>query len=462
MVRCKRLKSGIFVAHERLRHINGVNCRIVFKAGYTQETSKNKQLTSIAHLVEHMICKDASSKNYSVQDKKDFEIKCFSYNASTSFDTNSYYATMHKKYLEEFIKRYADYIGNPAFTEKELQENKKVIIEEFYKNGFDNASDLRNNYFYTQVLGTPNLKRLASLNQKDLPDRINKMKLEDCFEYIKSLYTQDNCFVFVCGNVSLSKVIRLIKQYLEPSLARKRSLRLPYYREADSFEDGSLKQVYDDKYKNKNKLYLVFNNFDGVDYTPAYITGDLLYEKFKSYIRGDNSLSYAPYANFFSDRNYGILEVGMDCTDASFVKSLNATLKFFAKKLYKATQTELDEIIERYLLGKNIQYQSLKDRTYSLSSRFAYCGDFRSDRELDRIDKQLKNFKVEDYHKIIDNLIKNPPHLFMICPKEVYNNISYEQIIDMLNGKIEKIELLNKKKEGDTKSAKGKDKIEKK
>ncbi len=462
MVRFKRLKSGIFIAHERLRHINGVNCRIEFKAGHTQEKPDNKELTTISHLVEHMICKDASSKKYSVKDKKDFSVKCQLYNASTSFDINSYYATMHKKYLEEFIKRYADYIGNPAFTEKELQENKKVIIEEFYRNGFDAPSDIRDNFYYSKVLGVPNLKRLASINKEDLPDRINSITLEDCFEFIKNLYTQDNCFVFVNGNVSFNKVVKLIKRYIEPNLEKKRSVCLPYYRNVDRFENGCIEQVYKERYKNKNKLFLAFCNCIGQDYTPAYILGDLLHEKFKNYIRGDNSISYAPFANCFSDGNYSIMEAGLDCTDENFIEGLNKMLNFFAKKLYKATQEELDEIIERYLLGKNIQYRNLVNETQGFSSRFAYCGDFRSDRELEKIDKQIKKLNVEDYHKIIENLIENPPHLFMTCPKEFYKNISYEQIVDMLSGRIEKIEPIQKVCKEESKKASKKTQVKNK
>ncbi len=446
MVRCKRLKSGIFIAHERLSHINGVNCRIEFKAGYTQERPEKKELTTIAHLVEHMICKDASSKNYSTQDKKDFAMKCLLYNATSSFDIVSYYATMHKKYLEEFVKRYADYIKNPAFKENELEDNKKVIIEEFYKTGFNSVRDIRDNFYYSKVIGTPNLKRLASINKEDLPERINSITIEDCYEHIKSLYTLDNCYIFVNGNVSLRRVVKLVKKYLEPTLQKKRSISLPYFRDIDCFEKGLCEQVYKEEYKNKNKLYLAFGDFEGQDYTQAFIIGDLLHEKFKRYIRDEKSLSYAPYAEYFSNRNYGVLEAGLDCTDISFIDALNAMLEFFAKKLYKASQEEMDEIIERYLLSKNIQFRSLVDKTSSFSSRFAYCQDFRSDKELDKIDKQIKNFKVEEYERVIEKITQTPPHLFMACPNKFYDKISYNQIEDMLSGRIDKIQVQEIKK----------------
>ncbi len=455
MARYKVLKSGLTIIHSRSRGINGVCCRLVFGSGYTQEPIENKKLTTIAHLVEHMIAADASSEKCSPKQKHDYITDYRSWNAYTNPNFNEYFAVCHKKFLKQFIETTIEYIAHPAFTEEELAANKKVIIDEFYRS--NDTPEVETSYFrYEYVEDAKSVSRLTSKRDKDLPDRINKLTIEDCLKHINDLYTLDNCTLIVNGNVKFSEVKKLAETIIEPQLNPKCARKLESVGLVGKFKKPCLKCLTKEIYKDKSFIYLDFRKLEKADSYKNAVFGNLLHKKFFDFIRNDQSLSYSPHACLPFTAVYNGLRLTVPCTDENFLKVLNEALRFVKEKAYKVTQEQIDTEVESQFVNYNLEHGRLLPTNDNLKYRFLEDGDFRTDKQRKRAFKAMKKYTVKDYDELMGSYFTTRPYVFLICSEKYNGKITHKMICDVLDGKKKKIEFEEKETKKTTKESNNK------
>lgn len=446
MSKFKVLKSGLTVIHHRNKKINGVFCRFIFGAGFLQEDPKNAKLTTVAHVVEHLIMSQGSSKNYSVDEKRRLRDSYLGANASTGPNYVDYAALMHKKYIRQFLETFTDYFTNPAFTEEELESAKKVIIQELFRIK-DDVWREEGKYVISNSFDSKSIHRYRFTEDEKQAERINKLTIKDCKKFIDDLYTLDNLAIVINGNISYRKARKLIAEIVEPKIKPHRAYKLDYFMIDGEFKKPHLISISKDIYRNKNVISLLIYRHGSQDTLKYSIFRKLLYRKFFDYIRKERALSYDPQTILGFNKVNSFLKFIVSCSDENFLSTLNSVLEFIRDKKYLITQEELDKIIKTTLESENIQPAPLTSANWSMVTQYLEDGDFRSKRQKKRDLKATKKLTVKDYQEEIEDFLKVRPNVFLCCPKEYEGKITHKMICDVLEGKKEKIEFEELKKE---------------
>ena len=446
MSKFKVLKSGLTVIHHRNKKINGVFCRFIFGAGFLQEDPKNAKLTTVAHVVEHLVMGQGSSKNYSVDDKKKIREKYFASNAATSVNWVEYFALMHKKYVRQFFETFTDYIVNPAFTEEELESAKMVIVEEVCRMQ-DTPGRQDSVEYISETYDSKTIKRYRTQFDGELTERIKKLTVSDCIKFIRDQYTLNNCAIVINGNITLRKVRKLIAEIVEPQMNAKRAYKLDYFGIDGEFKKPHLTCVSKELYKDKNVVSIRFHKHGTIESFQTEIFRKALFRKFFDFIRDERNLSYGPRTSIGFNKINSSIGFFVECSDKNFAPVLNSVLEFIRDKKYMLTQEELDKIIETRLENEKVQGAPLAVRNNSMGTRYLEDGDFRTRGQRKRAFKAIKKLKVSDYQNAVEEFLKVRPNVFLCCPKEYEGKITHKMICDVLEGKKEKIEFEELKKE---------------
>lgn len=177
-----------------------------YKVGASNESRPN---TGISHMLEHMMFK--GTDQYPVGEFSRIIAKNGGdENAFTSKDYTAYYQKMHRSKLELAIKMEADRMRNLVFSNRELQKERQVVIEERRMRVEDNPNakifeQLRNISFdpsgayHAPVIGF----------QED----IESYQLNDLKDWYAKYYAPNNATLVVVGDVDPMQVIKYAKQY---------------------------------------------------------------------------------------------------------------------------------------------------------------------------------------------------------------------------------------------------------
>ena len=100
------------------------------KTGSINETDDNN---GVAHFLEHLFFK-GTSKHPSKEFDTILESKGAVTNAATSKDFTHYYILIPSQYFDLALDLHSDMLLNPLIPRKELEKERKVVLEEIAKN----------------------------------------------------------------------------------------------------------------------------------------------------------------------------------------------------------------------------------------------------------------------------------------------------------------------------------------
>ena len=172
------------------------------KTGSINETDENN---GVAHFLEHLFFK-GTSKHPANEFDQILESKGAVTNAATSKDFTHYYILIPSQYFELALDLHSDMLLNPLIPRKELEKERKVVIEEIAKNNDNPTTILYRNLvkgFYKEhpykrdVIGT-----------KDVIESISR---EQILDFYNKWYTPQNMTTVVVGDVDTQKALSLIK-----------------------------------------------------------------------------------------------------------------------------------------------------------------------------------------------------------------------------------------------------------
>jgi len=198
--------------------------QVWYKVGSKHDPGRK---SGMSHLLEHMMFK--GSKNY--------ENKIFSRliqsnggidNAFTTKDYTMYYETLPSNKIEIALKLEADRMYNLLLKEKDLKDEKNVVMEERRLRYEDDPQ----NSLYEEVVATAFkihpyrnpvigwMPEIKSITQKDL------------IKHYKSYYCPKNSFIVIVGDVIADEIFNKVKKYFSnipicSSLPLKISLKEP-------------------------------------------------------------------------------------------------------------------------------------------------------------------------------------------------------------------------------------------
>ena len=197
------LSNGLEVTAEILPFSRSVSMGFFVRCGARNETP---EVSGVSHFLEHMIFK--GSKIRSAQDvNREFDALGISFNAWTSEETTTFFATLLPEYLERCIEIYAD-ILRPIIRVKDFQAEKKVILEEIgmYENEppFNMDEKIRQTFFNGHSIGNPVLGTVKS---------VRKLTAARLKTYFQERYAPKNIVLCACGSVDFDVLVRLAEKY---------------------------------------------------------------------------------------------------------------------------------------------------------------------------------------------------------------------------------------------------------
>lgn len=309
------LENGlkVIVHKDKTTPITAVN--ILYNVGAKDE---DPDKTGFAHLFEHLMF--GGSKNIPVYDEP-LEKAGGSNNAFTNNDITNYYLTIPQNNIETAFWLESDRMNELAFSEKSLEVQKNVVIEEFKQRYLNQP------YGDVWLLFRPLAYKVHpykwSTIGKDI-SHIEKATLEDVKSFFYKYYRPNNAIMVVAGNVETQQIKDLTNKWFGP-IKRGDAFTRNIPEEPMQTQERTLKVERDVPY---NAIYMAFHVCKRTDYD--FYTLDIISDIFSNGKSSRFNEELIKNKKFFSEINafltgdidnglfviYGKLHNGIDINTA--------------------------------------------------------------------------------------------------------------------------------------------------
>lgn len=173
----------------------------------TGSADEKKGEEGISHFIEHLVFK--GTKEFGVGEiAATVEGSGGELNAYTSFDQTVFYVTISKQYTDVALKVISQMMGYPTFDEKEIDNEREVVIEEI-KRGQDSFGRQSSQLLFSQAYrGHP--YGIPVIGYDKVIRKVSKKKMLD---YFHSRYVPSNMFLVVSGDFELSEMKDKVKRF---------------------------------------------------------------------------------------------------------------------------------------------------------------------------------------------------------------------------------------------------------
>ncbi|MGF7186940.1 putative Zn-dependent peptidase [Desulfitispora alkaliphila] len=206
MYKKEKLNNGIRIVTEEIPHVKSVVLGIWVKVGSRDETEEEHGLS---HLLEHLMFK-GTEKRTARQIGEELDAVGGQLNAFTAKEYTCYYCRVLDEHLDMGIDVLTDMFFNSTFKEKDIEREKKVVLEEI-KMYEDAPDELIHDYFSQFVwanstLGKPILGTMES---------VAGLNREKVLSYYNKHYRAPNIVVAVAGKVKHDDIVAKLKPIFE-------------------------------------------------------------------------------------------------------------------------------------------------------------------------------------------------------------------------------------------------------
>jgi predicted Zn-dependent peptidase len=229
-----KLPNGQTVIVQEIHNNPIVTIDTWIKTGSINETDAN---SGVAHFLEHLFFKGTKQHPVGEFDRL-LESKGAYVNAATSKDFTHYYISLPSEYLDTALELHADMLSHPQIPSKELEKERKVVLEEIAKDQntpskqvYDNLNEMLYTYhpYKRRVIGSSEV--------------ISTITREGVLDYYNSFYSPSNMITLVVGDVDTASTVDKISKYF----------------------DGDLKKINKKNYKKEHQLSAQKRNVEYLD-----------------------------------------------------------------------------------------------------------------------------------------------------------------------------------------------------
>ncbi len=172
------------------------------KTGSINETDENN---GVAHFLEHLFFK-GTSKHPAKEFDQILEAKGAVTNAATSKDFTHYYILIPSQYFELALDLHSDMLLNPLIPRKELEKERKVVIEEIAKNNDKPTTVLYRNLVQGFYKNHPYKRDV--IGTKEVIETISR---EQILDFYNTWYTPNNMTTVIIGDINTQNALDLVK-----------------------------------------------------------------------------------------------------------------------------------------------------------------------------------------------------------------------------------------------------------
>lgn len=199
-----KLDNGQTVVIQEVKANPIVTIDTWIKTGSINETDENN---GVSHFLEHLFFK--GSKNHAPGEfDKILETKGAVTNAATSKDFTHYYITIPSKDFDLALEMHSDMLLNPLIPRKELEKERKVVIEEIMKDANSPSTVVYDNLI--ELLYSKHPYKRKVIGTTDVISTIHRDKI---LEYYNQYYNPSNMVTVIIGDINSAEAIEKVRQY---------------------------------------------------------------------------------------------------------------------------------------------------------------------------------------------------------------------------------------------------------
>jgi predicted Zn-dependent peptidase len=227
------LANGIRVVSEYIPYVKSVAVGIWVGAGSRFEKD---QYNGISHFLEHLFFK-GTEKRSAKDIAESLDAVGGQLNAFTTKEYTCYYAKVLDEHLGLALDVLSDMFFNSTFTEKDIQKEREVIIEEI-KMYEDTPDEIIHDIFSQTIweghpLGNPVL---------GTEETISAFTRDDFLKYIDTYYVPENIVIALAGKVEHEKIIDQLSE-LFGKAKKKTNLENPFPPHSHSIVQNVYREV---------------------------------------------------------------------------------------------------------------------------------------------------------------------------------------------------------------------------
>ena len=198
-----KLENGQTVVIQEVKTNPIVTVDTWIKTGSINENDENN---GVSHFLEHLFFKGSTNHAPGEFDKI-LETKGAITNAATSKDFTHYYITIPSKDFDLALEMHSDMLLHPLIPRKELEKERKVVIEEIMKDA-NSPNTIAYDNLITMLYTTHPYKRKV-IGTTDIISTIQRDKILD---YYNQYYNPSNMVTVIVGDVDAKNVIDKVKK----------------------------------------------------------------------------------------------------------------------------------------------------------------------------------------------------------------------------------------------------------
>ncbi|MBP5189577.1 MAG: insulinase family protein [Bacteroidales bacterium] len=257
------LNNGIRIVF-RQNNSKVTHSGIYINVGSRDERGRNE---GIAHFIEHTVFKGTEHRrSYHILNRIDGvggEL-----NAFTTKEETCLYASSLSIHLERCLELFSDIIFHSTFPEKEIENEKDVVLEEI-KSYKDSPADLIYDDFEQLVFdGHP-----LAHNILGTPHNVKHFTSQGLLDFLQSNYTTDRMVISVVGCADFRRVVRMCEKYFGDYERRNSAVdrkQAPQYRHFNSTMNRRTHQMHimvggraPDTFDERKVAFSLLNNIMG-------------------------------------------------------------------------------------------------------------------------------------------------------------------------------------------------------
>ncbi len=197
------LDNGQTVIIKEVRSNPIVTVDTWIKTGSVNENDKNN---GVSHFLEHLFFKGSTNHPTGEFDKI-LETKGAITNAATSKDFTHYYITIPSNHFDLAMELHADMLLNPLVPRKELEKERKVVIEEIAKDETSPQNVVYQNLISMIYTNHPYKRKV--IGTKDIISTIHR---DEILNYYNNFYVPSNMVTVIVGDVDTERALELVKE----------------------------------------------------------------------------------------------------------------------------------------------------------------------------------------------------------------------------------------------------------
>lgn len=381
----------------------------------TGSINENDQNNGVSHFLEHLFFK-GTSKHPTGEFDKMLESKGAITNAATSKDFTHYYVTIPSKFFDLALEMHADMLLNPLIPGKELEKERKVVLEEISKD-----EHLPNTICYenlVKMLYSKHPYKRKVIGEREIIENISR---DEILNYYNEFYSPANMVTIVVGDVNTTDALNKIKAAFNGKNTPAPSYRYP--------KDGALKeQAKKIKFEDVQSGYILI----GYRGTPisakdsyaldvlATILGDGRSSIFYRKIKDEKQLAFSISAYNSGFRDDGIFYISADFTPQKY-QALETEIFKIVKEIQRNGVTEEQLQLAKNIIERDTYYS--RESVSNIANQIGYT--FVTSGDTAYYDNYLKNIAKVTAQEVKDAAVKylqeNKSAVSVVLPKDADN-----------------------------------------